>query len=103
MDTEAYSKELGLRLRAARMRNGMSLQDVEARTNGRFDAGTVRTYEVAERKIPVEKFLDLAGLYGEAPAALAPEIPGLERPLIVCSQCGTPHLAGFASAVLARW
>lgn len=67
-----YERELGVRLRAARARRGLSLMGVEEKSGGRFTAVTVGTYERAERSVTVARLSELAGFYGVTVASLLP-------------------------------
>jgi transcriptional regulator with XRE-family HTH domain len=64
-----YALELGRRLRAARNRRGMSLIDVQERTQGRWTAGTLGAYERGSRTLRVHRLVELAELY-DVPATL---------------------------------
>lgn len=66
--------ETGRALRDARLARGMTLRDVGARSNGIFKPTAVAGYERAERGISLERFCDLAQLYGMAPDRLLLQI-----------------------------
>lgn len=70
---EDFNYALGQRLRAARRHRGWSLGDVEASTDGEFKASVVGAYERGERAISVQRFVNLADIYGAAPSDLLPE------------------------------
>src|SRR5262249_3157985 len=53
----------GERLRAIRRQKGLSLHDVEARSNEEFRASVLGAYERGERAISVPRLLRLAQLY----------------------------------------
>ncbi len=82
-----YAAELGRRLRAARHRRGMSLLDVQARTNGRWTAGTLGAYERGSRALRVHRLVELAELYDMAAIMLVPP-PSARSELV-----GLPPLA----------
>jgi len=54
---------VGERLRAIRRQKGLSLHDVEARSNQEFKASVLGAYERGERAISVPRLLRLAELY----------------------------------------
>lgn len=69
---ERYASEIGTGLRDARRRRGLTLRQVAALSNGRFKPTSVAGYERGERAISVERFIELAQLYGvPGPALLA--------------------------------
>src|SRR4029079_5456493 len=63
---------VGERLRAIRRQKGMSLHDVEARSNQEFKASVLGAYERGERAISVPRLLRLAELYRVPPDQLLP-------------------------------
>lgn len=66
--------ESGRALRSAREARGMTLRDVGVRSNGRFKPTAVAGYERAERGISLERFCELAQLYGMAPERMLLQI-----------------------------
>jgi transcriptional regulator with XRE-family HTH domain len=66
--------ETGRALRGARQARGMTLRDVGTRSNGRFKPTAVAGYERAERGISLERFCELAELYGMGPERLLLQI-----------------------------
>ncbi|OAA28080.1 putative transcriptional regulator [Frankia sp. EI5c] len=72
-----YALELGRRLRAARNRRGLSLLDVQERTDGRWTAGTLGAYERGSRTLRVHRLVELAELYDVPATLLLP--PPVER------------------------
>ena len=66
--------ETGRALRDARLARGLTLRDVGTRSNGLFKPTAVAGYERAERGISLERFCDLARLYGMAPERLLLQI-----------------------------
>lgn len=66
--------ETGRALRDARLARGLTLRDVGTRSNGLFKPTAVAGYERAERAISLERFCDLARLYGMAPERLLLQI-----------------------------
>src|SRR5262245_48099728 len=66
--------EVGRALRRARTARGMTLRDIGANSNGRFKPTAVAGYERAERAISLERFSELAGVYGMAPERLLAQV-----------------------------
>lgn len=62
--TDAFSAALGEVLRRARAQRNMTLHDVQVRSEGRFKPSAVGGYERGERSISIERFCDLAKIYG---------------------------------------
>ena len=56
-------RQVGERLRAIRRQKGLSLHDVEARSDQEFKASVLGAYERGERAISVPRLLRLAELY----------------------------------------
>ena len=69
---EDFNYALGQRLRAARRHRGWSLGDVESQTDGEFKASVVGAYERGERAISVQRFVNLAEIYGTPASELLP-------------------------------
>jgi transcriptional regulator with XRE-family HTH domain len=63
---------VGDRLRAIRRQKGLSLHDVEARSNQEFKASVLGAYERGERAISVSRLMRLAELYRVPPDQLLP-------------------------------
>src|SRR3954470_13724907 len=59
----ASGMRVGDRLRAIRRQKGLSLHDVEARSNMEFKASVLGAYERGERAISVPRLLRLADIY----------------------------------------
>jgi len=72
MVEEQQSVLVGERLRAIRRQKGLSLHDVEARSNHEFKASVLGAYERGERALSVPRLLRLAELYGVPPDQLLP-------------------------------
>ncbi len=68
----SYAKELGARLRAIRQQQGLSLHGVEERSNGRWKAVVVGSYERGDRAVTVQKLAELADFYGVPVSELLP-------------------------------
>ncbi|MCB0915522.1 MAG: transcriptional regulator [Actinobacteria bacterium] len=73
MTNGGHSKALGTRLRAIRQQQGLSLQGVEQKSDGRWKAVVVGSYERGDRAITVAKLAELAEFYGVPVAELLPE------------------------------
>ena len=67
-----YARALGARLRAIRTQQGMSLHGVEERSDGRWKAVVVGSYERGDRAVTVQKLAELADFYGVPIAELLP-------------------------------
>lgn len=70
--SEKYAKALGMRLRAIRQQQGLSLQGVEEKSEGRWKAVVVGSYERGDRAVTVQKLSDLAAFYGVPMSELVP-------------------------------
>ncbi|MFO7777334.1 MAG: helix-turn-helix transcriptional regulator [Nitriliruptoraceae bacterium] len=69
----SYQERLGARLRAVRRAQGLRLQDVEERSEGRFKAVVVGSYERGDRAVSAHRLAALAGFYEVPVAELLPE------------------------------
>ncbi|MEJ5944680.1 transcriptional regulator [Pseudokineococcus basanitobsidens] len=68
-----YAKVLGNRLRSVRTRQGLSLQGVEAKSQGHWKAVVVGSYERGDRAVTVQRLAELAEFYDVPVTALLPE------------------------------
>ena len=68
-----YARALGSRLRAIRTQQGLSLHGVEERSNGRWKAVVVGSYERGDRAVTVQRLAELADFYGVPVQALLPD------------------------------
>ena len=68
----SYQERLGERLRAIRQQQGLTLQQVEEKSQGRWKAVVVGSYERGDRAVSVAKLADLAAFYGAPVAELLP-------------------------------
>jgi transcriptional regulator with XRE-family HTH domain len=59
-----YVREVGSRLRAVRIQQGRSLQQVEIASQGRWKVAAVGSYERGDRMITMEGLAALAAFYG---------------------------------------
>jgi transcriptional regulator with XRE-family HTH domain len=72
MPTE-YARALGSRLRSIRTQQGLSLQGVEEKSQGRWKAVVVGSYERGDRAVTVQRLAQLADFYGVPVSELLPE------------------------------
>ena len=72
-DADQYQRRLGARLRAVRRAQGLRLQDVEERSDGRFKAVVVGSYERGDRAVSAHKLAALAAFYEVPVIELLPE------------------------------
>ena len=70
--TQKYAKALGMRLRAIRQQQGLSLQGVEDKSNGQWKAVVVGSYERGDRAVTVQKLSELASFYGVPMSEIIP-------------------------------
>ena len=68
-----YAKALGTKLRAIRTQQGLSLHGVEDKSQGRWKAVVVGSYERGDRAVTVQRLSELAEFYGVPVAELLPE------------------------------
>jgi transcriptional regulator with XRE-family HTH domain len=71
----SYTTEVGERLRRVRVELGLSLQDVERRSDGRWKSAVVGSYERGDRNISATRLLELAEFYGVSPGDVLPGDP----------------------------
>ncbi len=77
------AQEVGRELRYARLVRGWTLKDVSRHSKGRFKPSALGGYERGERAITLERFCEIAILYGTPPdvmLAAALEPSGALRP-----------------------
>ena len=74
---DGYQQELGARLRAVRTMQGLTLADVEERSDGVWKAVVVGSYERGDRSVTVARLSELAAFYGVPVSHLLPS-PGDE-------------------------
>jgi transcriptional regulator with XRE-family HTH domain len=68
-----YAKALGARLRSIRTQQGLSLHGVEEKSQGRWKAVVVGSYERGDRAVTVQKLAELADFYGVPVAEVLPD------------------------------
>lgn len=73
VDQQEYRDEIGRRLRGIRHQQDLTLADVETRTDGRFTAAAVGSWERAGRAITTAKLVELADFYGVPAGQLFPD------------------------------
>ncbi len=71
--TSEYATALGAELRRIRKQQGLSLNDVERKSNGQWTAMVVGSYERADRAVTVTKLVELADFYGIPISDLLPD------------------------------
>lgn len=109
-----YAKALGAKLRAIRQQQGLSLHGVEERSEGRWKAVVVGSYERGDRAVTVQRLAELADFYGVPVSELLPDgsptaaseppprlIIDLERLGLVPAEKAGP-LARYAAAIQAQ-
>ena len=72
-----YAKALGARLRAIRTQQGLSLHGVEDKSQGRWKAVVVGSYERGDRAVTVLRLSELAEFYGVPVSELLPDGPAV--------------------------
>ncbi|HEY5184029.1 MAG TPA: transcriptional regulator [Actinomycetes bacterium] len=70
--TSDYGRALGARLRAIRTQQGLSLHGVEEKSQGRWKAVVVGSYERGDRAVTVQKLAELADFFGVPVSELLP-------------------------------
>lgn len=68
-----YAKALGARLRAIRAQQHLSLHGVERKSDGRWKAVVVGSYERGDRAVSVQRLAELAEFYGVPVGELLPK------------------------------
>ncbi len=75
----SYTEEVGEKLRRIRVDRGLSLQDVERESEGRWKAAVVGSYERGDRNISATRLLELAEYYDVSPAEVLPGEPAFRQ------------------------
>lgn len=73
MSAIEYARDLGERLRNIRQQKGMSLQDVQQASRGRWKAAVVGAYERGDRNVTVARLSELADFYGVPVSEILPD------------------------------
>ena len=102
-----YAKALGVRLRAIRSQQGLSLHGVEDKSEGRWKAVVVGSYERGDRAVTVQRLSELAEFYGVPVSELLPEADAIAAaepaPRLVIDLEQLSAVPGDRSAPLARY
>ena len=77
--TQDYARALGQRLRSIRAQQGLSLHGVEEKSEGRWKAVVVGSYERGDRAVTVSRLAELADFYRVPVAELLPEGSGIRQ------------------------
>jgi transcriptional regulator with XRE-family HTH domain len=80
VDANEYAKDLGERLRRIRTQKGMSLQDVQGASDGKWKAAVIGAYERGDRNVTVGKLSELADFYGVPVTEVLPDDEGVNAP-----------------------
>jgi transcriptional regulator with XRE-family HTH domain len=72
MSTNDFSRQLGGKLRIARLNRGLSLAQVEESSGHRWTRESLGDYETGRRAIKAETFVELAAFYHVRPMTLLP-------------------------------
>lgn len=84
-EEDRYAVLLGDRLRRVRQQQGMSLHEVEERSEGELKASVVGAYERGERAVSINRLHRLADFYRVPVGELLPEGGDAGRPTVVDS------------------
>ena len=93
---DEYSKALGDQLRKIRVQKGMSLQDVQAASGGKWKAAVVGAYERGDRNVTVARLSELAGFYGVPVSEILPDDGTPARPQVEARRRVVLDLEGLA-------
>ncbi len=75
-----YAQALGFRLRQIRVQQGLSLHGVEAKSQGRWKAVVIGSYERGDRALTAQRLSELAAFYRVPIIELLPQPRGAEAP-----------------------
>ena len=102
-----FARLLGARLRAIRQQQGLSLHGVEDKSQGRWKAVVIGSYERGDRAVTVQRLAELAEFYGVPVNELIPNggTGGLNEPAprIVIDLEQLSHVPSDQAAPLARY
>lgn len=102
-----YAKALGARLRAIRTQQGLSLHGVEDKSQGRWKAVVIGSYERGDRAVTVQRLSELADFYGVPVNELLPDnaaVPAAEpAPRIIIDLEQLSAVPADQAAPLARY
>lgn len=93
---DEYSKALGECLRKIRVQKGMSLQDVQAASDGKWKAAVVGAYERGDRNVTVARLSELSNFYGVPVSELLPNDGSPATPQIEARRRVVLDLEGLA-------
>ena len=82
-ESSTFVEEVGRRLRAIRRQQGLSLEDVEERSGGRWSASAVGAYERGYRVLSLARLRELAEFYGVPMSVVVGEVDLREQPIPV--------------------
>ena len=82
-ESSIFVEEVGRRLRAIRRQQGLSLEDVEERSGGRWSASAVGAYERGYRVLSLARLRELAEFYGVPMSVVVGEVDLREQPIPV--------------------
>ena len=86
-DTVTFGDQVGQRLRAIRRQRGLSLDEVERLSGGRWSASAIGSYERGFRNLSLPRLRDLAAFYSVPIGALLgesePATPGVAGRLVL--------------------
>lgn len=71
---DTLAAEVGGALRRAREARDLTLRDAAQASSGAIKPTTLASYERAERTVPIERFFQIAFLYGISPVRLAADV-----------------------------
>ncbi len=78
----SYSEAVGSRLRAIRKQRGLSLQDVQKRSEGEFKAAVLGAYERGERSLSLPRLQRLATFFQVPITQMLPQEDQPEAPIV---------------------
>ena len=78
----SYSEAVGSRLRAIRKQRGLSLQDVQKRSEGAFKAAVLGAYERGERSLSLPRLQRLAAFFQVPITQMLPQEDQPEAPIV---------------------
>lgn len=103
-EDQRYAELLGARLRRVRQQQGLSLHDVEARSEGELKASVVGAYERGERAVSILRLHRLAAFYRVPVAELLPDRPSgagrVEQPDVIIDLVALERAPEFEPALI---
>lgn len=101
--SDTYQQELGARLRAVRTMQGLTLADVEERSDGVWKAVVVGSYERGDRSVTVARLSELADFYGVPVSHLLPNAEAADDRDRITIDLSALEEAGAQFATLLRY